>query len=762
MDKCARFFTLAVFFVFLYPASFLIGGFFPRQEFLFFCVVALAAICLAGARLAGAGKKIEGAVSLGDSWLDWGAFALCLAAFVATLASSNIHVSFFGTIDRLTGFVTFAYIGALYILIRLQFFDDHGRLRFLKAVTLALLLQALYVLAQKLSIADTRYALDGRSVGAFRNPGVAAGYLLFGVFLPLVGYFSQLKSGVRQALEKQAKRIMHGGEFSVSWKAIFLATVVASLFAVVATSTRSAFVGIMSGGLAGALCIFFDRRFSVAARRSATVFLGCALLMVSLAGIQIAFQPVESLGGIFGRLTNKADLVSGIRNRALSWSIAIDAAKERPLAGWGMDNFSEGFDKHFDTRLIQKAGAEEAWFDKAHNSFLELLATAGILGLGAYLFLIGALIRAALAMRKRSFAYVPMLSLVAAYAVNNIFIFDSLQTFTMLFVAAAWIAPEYAWQEASKKNVVFRAAGPVLGAVGALLLGVGAVYAGVLPMRALGSYDVAWTNLRAFDAQAVEGYRKSISLPGPYARDAWQYLAQLILKNPGAIGARDEQFFEGITRFAFTTFGDLSRSYRMSARDYYMAGRLGNFLRAKSDADFQKILGYLTVGSSLAPENPNFAYELAQYYRVRGDHDSALTYLNAVLAKNPHISFTYANLGFTYVEKKDFSRAIEAFERAFDIGYASWKERPEYINMFIQLYTLDEFVSEYLPRLAEFYEASIALNPNNAEHHIQLAAIYKELNDYAGARAMAESAVRLEPSLRPQADMFIRSLEAAE
>jgi O-antigen ligase/tetratricopeptide (TPR) repeat protein len=841
----ARLFTLAAIFAFLYPPRFYIAGFFPRHELLFFLLVALAGLSFALSRLLSSSRE-QDAPAIGSLWTDWAVIGFFCVVGAATLMSGNVRLSFFGALDRLGGFVSFAYIGALYVLLRLMFSDLRGRTALVKAATVALLLQALYVIAQNTGIIDAQFGFKGgRAVGAFTNPAIVAGYLLFGVFVPLLGYVGGRAPAVGGSLEKRAKRMMRIDEISVSWKAVFLATAVASFFGVMATGTRAAFLGVIFGGLVGAVCIFFDRRFAVAVRRGVMTLLACAILFVSLIGIQIAFHPIENPTGIFSRLTNKSELSSGIRNRALSWEIALRAAQERPVVGWGPDNFSEGFDKHFDSRLVQKNDLAEAWFDKAHNAFLEMLTTMGLLGLGAYVFLLCVLVGAALAMRRRSLGYVPVLALVGAYVANNIFIFDSFETITMLFFVAAWIAPEYPLAAGKMRYLAAPAAKAVLAVLGAGaagLLAVGAVWLAVLPMRALGANDIAWRYLNDYDRRTIEAYRGVLAMPGAYIPDMWQYLSLRILKDPGRLRSGDEAIFQGVTRLAFDSFEAIAKKYPMTARDYYMAGRLGNFLKTKDDSDSRKILAYLSTGAARAPKNPNFAYEFAQYYRDRDDHDMALQYLNDAIAKDPNVPFTYANLGFTYLakkdlrgavqafdrafdlgytgwkanpayintfiqlytmdeflsdhrlrlaefqdaakaldpslgaqpdtfdqvslgfsylEKRDFARAIGAFEAAFDLGYTGWEKNPAYIDMFIQLYTIDEFVSKYLPRLADFYEASIALNPNNAEHYIQLAAIYKELSNYAGARAMAEAAVRLEPSLRSQADTFLRSLEAA-
>ena len=63
------------------------------------------------------------------------------------------------------------------------------------------------------------------------------------------------------------------------------------------------------------------------------------------------------------------------------------AVKEKPLLGWGRENFSLGFNKYFNP-AFEKAKLGEAWEDRAHNIFLEEAINGGLFGLSSYLIFI--------------------------------------------------------------------------------------------------------------------------------------------------------------------------------------------------------------------------------------------------------------------------------------------------------------------------------------------------------------------------------------
>ena len=52
--------------------------------------------------------------------------------------------------------------------------------------------------------------------------------------------------------------------------------------------------------------------------------------------------------------------------------------KERPIFGWGPENFSIALEKHYLPQF-------EVWYDRAHNVFFDYLTQTGILGLLSYL-----------------------------------------------------------------------------------------------------------------------------------------------------------------------------------------------------------------------------------------------------------------------------------------------------------------------------------------------------------------------------------------
>lgn len=73
--------------------------------------------------------------------------------------------------------------------------------------------------------------------------------------------------------------------------------------------------------------------------------------------------------------------------RPLLWEISNSVIVDRPILGWGGDNFERVFEHYYDNRQLQEEYGNEAWFDRAHNVFVDQTLDGGYLGLSMYLLI---------------------------------------------------------------------------------------------------------------------------------------------------------------------------------------------------------------------------------------------------------------------------------------------------------------------------------------------------------------------------------------
>lgn len=121
------------------------------------------------------------------------------------------------------------------------------------------------------------------------------------------------------------------------------------------------------------------------------------------------------------------------------WKISYEAWKEKPILGYGQDNFSYIFARKF---LPEKMCNLEPWYDRSHDVFFDWLIAAGALGLLTYLSLYGVTLWF---MWKKKDHGMPLsekailTGLLSGYFVHNIFVFDNLTSYILFFAILAYI-----------------------------------------------------------------------------------------------------------------------------------------------------------------------------------------------------------------------------------------------------------------------------------------------------------------------------------
>src|SRR3989338_3229297 len=76
------------------------------------------------------------------------------------------------------------------------------------------------------------------------------------------------------------------------------------------------------------------------------------------------------------------------QSRLLTWESSMKGWKDRPLLGYGYENYNVAFNKYFNPLIYRDAGSQIG-FDRAHNVVFDVLVTSGILGMIAYMGLYG-------------------------------------------------------------------------------------------------------------------------------------------------------------------------------------------------------------------------------------------------------------------------------------------------------------------------------------------------------------------------------------
>ncbi len=77
--------------------------------------------------------------------------------------------------------------------------------------------------------------------------------------------------------------------------------------------------------------------------------------------------------------------LDGLKERAAVWLIGAEGFIEKPLTGWGWENFDKIYDRYFKPRLLG-VSVRDFFLDRSYNQLVDILSLAGIFGFLAYSF----------------------------------------------------------------------------------------------------------------------------------------------------------------------------------------------------------------------------------------------------------------------------------------------------------------------------------------------------------------------------------------
>lgn len=314
-------------------------------------------------------------------------FCLLLALFIiyllATIFSINQHFSLWGDPLRNGGFINFSFYIFLAILAFLIIKKNSWQ-RILDFLILISIVVAAIALMQQFGIAG-EYLIPFvvRPVSTMGNPILLALYLVLVTFLALT-------LGLNE--KNRNKKIFY-------FFSLFLFLFV-NIFLV---QTRGAYVGLAIGFL---WFLFAYPNLNLKVKK---IKIYAAIVLILLfSGMYFSKIYLDSHLYVYGKmpllLSSTIDRTLSIfegtnigESRLSTWKISLDALKEKPILGWGQENFVVAFDKYYDPSLpkignIAPGDTPTEWFDRAHSFIFDVPITGGIPALLIYLSLFGALI----------------------------------------------------------------------------------------------------------------------------------------------------------------------------------------------------------------------------------------------------------------------------------------------------------------------------------------------------------------------------------
>jgi O-antigen ligase/tetratricopeptide (TPR) repeat protein len=394
------------------------------------------------------------------------------------------------------------------------------------------------------------------------------------------------------------------------------------------TATRGAILGFFVGALCAAFCyVFFVRTENERVYRSISG--GIIVLFVVLGGV--FFMVRDSSYVTENRVLRRFASISledkTTRSRLILWGLTLDGWKEKPLLGWGQENFDYVFLKYYDPRLYD----QEPFFDRAHNIFLDWLIAGGILGLLGYLSLYVALIymiwKSGMSAGQKSI----LTGLVAGYFTQNLFAFDTITSYLFFVTILSYI---HAISPRGEQKTFF----PVLSITASPYILIGVVGIGcILPWSINGSgirmsrdiitgyhivtpFDLS-ENFAAWARTETEGYLGLSEARAQSARTADD------MNHRADISDEDTRMMYEIAKERMIK---KCEDQAGSARPYFTTAMF--FVTFEK---YDEAIVYLKKAIALAPKKDQFIRALALVYERIGDYDNAVDTILSAYEANP-------------------------------------------------------------------------------------------------------------------------------
>ncbi len=334
---------------------------------------------------------------------------LLVMLFVFSLSAIlgvNPSYSFWSKYERMTGILMFLHLTGFFFAVTSVFKKEKDWRKMFVVSIITGLVVALMSLTKEGG--STR---GGATVG---NTSFMGTYLLFNVFFAVYLFFKQ---------KNLYWKIGTGLSAGLMTLAVYLAW------------ARAATLAIFGG-----LFLFAVLYLAFVPKKKVITILGKILLIISMiafvGGALMVFQEDSFARNYFVEKATKSRLVI--------WEKAWAGFKERPILGWGPENFEFIFNEHFNSCMFLSECGGEIWFDRAHNVIFDMLSTTGILGFLAYLAVfISAFFVLWRQYLKEKIGFltcaIPTVILIA-YSVQNLTVFDMISSYLMFFVTLCFIS----------------------------------------------------------------------------------------------------------------------------------------------------------------------------------------------------------------------------------------------------------------------------------------------------------------------------------
>jgi len=457
-----------------------------------------------------------------------------------------------------------------------------------------------------------------------------------------------------------------------------------------------------------------------------------ALFILSIVGIALFWQNRDAAFIQNNPLLVRVATISANEGtgkaRLVNWGIALEGIKERPVIGWGQENYTYVFAQKYDPRMY----AQEPWFDRTHNAFLDWSIQGGIPATILYVLLFASALwgiktSTSLARIEKNI----LVATFAGYAIHNMFVFDNYSSYLMFFTLLAFVVHhsqkqniQIVWNEKTKQVVAIVLIAVCLGASWFTIIKPLAV-AGEL-IDTIGQKDankVLEMYQGIFDKNTLGNTESGI---------------RFLSMASSFLNMNDEELKKAYLDLATKTGDEMIAD----TRDVRRLETYGSFVLQRGD--IKKAIEILERAQVIAPDRHNNLYSLGLAYIKNGELEKAkevFKHAYEILPENQKAK-TYYGAVLLLSGDKASTALIE--------GY-SYKD-PFFLSIFNSTKQYKEII-----KIREQLKKD---NPEDYQNQVSLAVAYVLDKQPAKAILILREVQKAVPEFKGQGDALIRDIQA--
>ncbi len=720
------FVPLVVSFKFLYPFVT------PRTSFFYFVVEVAFLLFLV---LLFSRKII---INLKRSWLTISIASFIFISVVSAIFGESFYVSFFATIERWWGVLTLIHVFLFFLLLRF-FFEKKDWLIFFKLSIFVSVLVSFIAFTQKFT---GFFVPEANQIsGTLGNSTYLAIFLIFNIFFAFYLFLNEKKS-----------------KFDFR----YLVPIIINLVAFLMTGTRGTYLGVILS-FTFVLFVYLFLGKSRKYKKISALLLIFFIFILSLVFFVSESRFVKNIP-LFERLSSISLEGSTAKTRLISWQAALKGFSENPVLGVGPENYNLVFNKYFQSDYYLYAPTEP-YFDRAHNKFLDILATMGILGLFAYLTILFFIFYIILKLYKNEkinlSEFLLFLAMPIVYFVHLFFVFDDLNSFILFFIFLGFLEFLFngnkfcVFDENMKSLNIFK---KVI-AFSLIIIVVFSMYEYNLKVAYAAKLENDAKNSQNA-LQAINNFNKALNLNVKPQKDiVYGLIDFLYLLSPNYKKIKENQelneLFLNILKRADTTINEEIRKNPKNALLYVKKANLNSIFYKvyNNKAYIENALNSMEQAIALSEDRPEYYHFLTNIYLSANNFKKAVNSAEFALNMNREFSASYFVLAKAYAADGRLKDSLSLLKEASNKGF----NLPKNTALFIAKKFLD---------IEDFKNASLVYNlflrttkNPSPEVFLKLAIIYLQLNEPEKAIESANQAAELDKNLKTTVSVFVEQVK---